>query len=181
MDAKQKYSILLLEHSAALKKKQFVESCYLKSCNLFESRLKEVIAELEEPKSEYVNSFFSNESGQEDSEPEQPETISKEAKKLYKRLAIKTHPDKVGDALKDVFTKVNNSYKNNDIHSLRMYCDLLSLEYDHEPTEKDCEDLHHKINHINMCVNNMETSWAYVWNLKKDDNIIFEFIRSTIE
>ena len=151
---------------------------------LFDARLKQIISELDEEKSSFVNSLFGKPTSTEEVDLEAEDVnlaVSPDVKKLYKKLALRTHPDKVGDSLSDVFSKINDSYKNNDIHSLRMYCDLLSLEQDYDPDPKDCEDLLHKINHIAEDTANMESSWAYVWNAKKDDDIIYEFIKRTIE
>lgn len=151
---------------------------------LFDARFKQIISELDEDKSNFVNSLFTPPTSTEESnlaDTDDRVVVSPDVKRLYKKLALKTHPDKVGDSLSEVFAKINNSYKNNDIHSLRMYCDLLSLEQDHDPDPEECEDLRHKINHVAQDTANMESSWAYVWSAEKDDDIIYEFIKGSIK
>jgi len=54
---------------------------------------------------------------------------NKDIKKLFRKVAEKTHPDKVGsDIHADLFSKASNAYKNNDLAYLIEIAGILNLE-----------------------------------------------------
>lgn len=86
-------------------------------------------------------------------------------KKLYKKLSLKTHPDKGGN--KDIFKEVALAFKDNDLLKLI----LLSLKYDIDinDIEISTDSLEKSILNIKEKINNFKRTLAWNWATGTDE------------
>ena len=90
-------------------------------------------------------------------EPKEPS--SEQVRKLYKKLSIKTHPDKGGD--KEDFQRVSRAYKSNNIFELLYFAGEYDVDIEITPVEErivetNIKDMEHEINHIKSTL-----AWAW--------------------
>lgn len=95
-------------------------------------------------------------------------------KKLYRKIATKTHPDKVQvKFLNDLYIKAKNAYNKNDLFTIYLICNDLDIEYDF-PQE---EFSNFKLTIKNMKNQNMFIEQTYLWAWANEEN---EGIRNSI-
>jgi len=81
------------------------------------------------------------------------------AKKAFRKIALKTHPDKIGDdknskEMEALYTRANDAISKEDYDSLLEICSLLSIENDVDPeleleySEKRCTSIKSKLGKI---------------------------------
>lgn len=80
-------------------------------------------------------------------------------KKLYKKLASYTHPDKGGS--NELFQKVNNSYESNNLMDLLNMAGLYELDYDVDDTDESI--LEKNLKEIEIEINRMKSTLAWAW------------------
>ena len=104
--------------------------------------------------------------------PEKPKkTLPKEYKSLYRKIANKTHPDKVGDddEKKELFRKVTSAVDSENYFKLIEFATLLDIEIPDE-VPVDVGDLDNKITDIQHKVKQITKSVAWEWyHLEKED------------
>ena len=106
--------------------------------------------------------------------------ISEESKKLYRKIATKTHPDKVSSKyLNELYLKAKTAYQIDDVFSLYLICNDLDIEY-----EFSTEHLGSFKNRIKtMKINNSMAEQTYLWAWIQEENedikrnIILHFIQ----
>lgn len=99
----------------------------------------------------------------EELEIEQKIIKNKDVKKLYRKIAEKTHPDKVGnDVLSSVFSEASEAYQNNDIAALLNLAGSLNIEL-LELSEESLRILESNVVSLSQKINTRKstTSWAY--------------------
>lgn len=90
-------------------------------------------------------------------EPKEPST--EQVKKLYKKLSIKTHPDKGGN--KEDFQKISRAYKTNNVFELIYFAGEYDIDIEITPVEEriveeNIHNMEHEINHIKSTL-----AWAW--------------------
>jgi len=80
-------------------------------------------------------------------------------KRLYKKLASYTHPDKGGS--NELFQKVNNSYESNNLMVLLTMAGLYELDYDVDETDESI--LEKNLKEIEIEINRMKSTLAWSW------------------
>jgi len=92
---------------------------------------------------------------------------SEEIKKLYRKIANKTHPDKIQiKFLNDLYLKAKNAYNSNDIFTIYLICNDLDIEYDF-PKE---EFSNFKLIVKNLKAQNMFIEQTYLWAWINEEN-----------
>lgn len=80
-------------------------------------------------------------------------------KKLYKKLAIKSHPDRGGSD--ELFQEVNDAYTENNLMWLLRKAG--EYEIDYEVDESDTEVLESNLNLISNEISRMKGTLAWLW------------------
>jgi hypothetical protein len=80
-------------------------------------------------------------------------------KKLYKKLASYTHPDKGGS--NELFQKVNKSYESNNLMDLLNMAGLYELDYDVDDSDESI--LEKNLHEIEIEINRMKSTLAWAW------------------
>lgn len=99
-------------------------------------------------------------------------------KKLYKKLASFTHPDKGGS--NDLFQKVNNSYESNNLMDLLTMAGLYELDYDVDNSDESI--LEKNLKEIEIEINRMKSTLAWAWgrgDKKTKLNVLSEIEKQT--
>jgi hypothetical protein len=114
------------------------------------------------------------------SNPKRETKISTAAKKLYRKIATKTHPDKVSvKYLNDLYLKAKSAYQEDDIFTLQLIC--TELDMTSEFTEIEIEQFKEKIKALRS--NNAIVEQTYLWAWIHEENegirksIILHFIK----
>lgn len=95
-------------------------------------------------------------------------------KKLYRKIATKTHPDKVSlKFLNDLYIKAKNAYNKNDLFTIYLICNDLDIEYEF-PEE---EFSNFKLTIKNLKNQNTFIEQTYLWAWANEEN---EGIRNSI-
>ena len=105
--------------------------------------------------------------------PEKPRPVlPKEYKTLYRRIASKTHPDKIDkdDARREIFQKVTAAVDSEDYFKLIEYATMLDIEIPEE-VPISAKDIDIKIQNIEGNIKNMTNSVAWEWyHMEKDSD-----------
>ena len=106
-----------------------------------------------------------------DPPPEKPKKpLPKGYKSLYRKIASKTHPDKIGDddEKKEIFQKVTAAIDSENYFKLVEYATILDIEIPDEVPVKT-EDIDKKIQKIQHNIDNMTKSVAWEWYHMEQD------------
>jgi len=115
--------------------------------------------------------------------------ISDKLKKLYKRIALITHPDRHPEYLSkdkrkemiDIYNRSSNAIRENDLFSLldaasELYLDLPKLE------KKDIKNIKKKCSELEKNIKEMKNTYPWVWaeqiNPATKEHIINSFVES---
>lgn len=105
--------------------------------------------------------------------------ISEDAKKLYRKIATKTHPDKVSNKyLNDLYLKAKIAYKANDLFTLYSICNDIDIDYDF-PQDKISEFKLH-IKNLKNNNNFIEQTYLWAWINEENDDIKKNILRHFI-
>ena len=80
-------------------------------------------------------------------------------KKLYKKLAVKSHPDRGGSD--DLFQEVNDAYANNNLMWLLMKAGEYDIEYDVDSSDEST--LTSNLDTIESEIRRMKSTLAWLW------------------
>lgn len=91
--------------------------------------------------------------------------------KLYKKLSLKTHPDKVPDQI-EVFKRVSTAYKKNDMLTLiiiayELKMDIIDIVEDQ--SDAVIENLNKNIENIDKEINDLKHTVAWLWVNASDE------------
>lgn len=111
-----------------------------------------------------------------------PEKIKQKAKKLYREISKRTHPDKdVLGSYSDIFAEAAAAYEDNNILDLYSICEKLSIPYEIEDFEMI--SIKTQIEKNKELVQKIESSFIYLWTINENEKIreilINKFIRET--
>lgn len=96
--------------------------------------------------------------------------IDEEAKKLYRKIATKTHPDKVSvKYLNDLYMKAQAAYEKNDIFTLYLICNDLDIEYEFSPDR--LSEFKNTINHLRNKNTHVEKTYLWAWANEENEGI----------
>ena len=87
-------------------------------------------------------------------------------KKVYRKVAGKTHPDKGGDT--DKFKKANEANRNKDLGALMEMADDLGIEVPMD--DEMAQELKKQTNAIIDTISNLKTTMAWTWVHTPHDN-----------
>ena len=105
-----------------------------------------------------------------DKEPEEPFEVPKQlTTKLFKEIAVKTHPDKNKTETDDVFVEANKANRKNDLSTLLSIAEDLNIDVTEFVDnslllEKHAQEIIDKIRHIK---NQMAWVWYHVDDIRK--------------
>lgn len=111
-------------------------------------------------------------------EPELKETQPDHIKKLYKKLSIKTHPDKGGD--KEHFQKISRAYKSNNLFELLYYAGNYDVEVDITPTDERV--IEENISVMENEITHMKSTLIWAWGkgtIEDKKNVIAQLEKTT--
>ena len=91
--------------------------------------------------------------------------INESISKLYKKLSLKTHPDKGGDPL--LFIKVQNAYKDNDILYLISIAEDYNIEF--EITDDILLVIEQNIEKITKKIYDLQHQVSWLWNTADEE------------
>lgn len=95
---------------------------------------------------------------------------SGEIKKLYRKIATKTHPDKVSSKfLNDAYMRAKNAYQVNDIFTIYLICDEIKIDF-----EFPKEELKNFKTHIKDLKNRnsfLEQTFLWAWAHEENEDI----------
>lgn len=103
-------------------------------------------------------------------------------KKLFRKIAIKCHPDKIKDVseteakfLKKIYEDLNEANANHDWGMLLKLAMELDVEFD-DLSEKELENINNNIKELHEKIRRYETSMAFTWYTKNDENSRKEYL-----
>jgi len=104
---------------------------------------------------------------------------SEELKRLYRKIATKTHPDKVNvKYLNDLYMKAKTAYQANDIFTLYLICNDLDIEY--EFPKEEVSKFKTTIKDLKNTNAFVEQTYLWAWINEEDEklkkNILLHFI-----
>lgn len=110
------------------------------------------------------------------------EDIRQKAKKLYREISKRAHPDKdPSGVFSDLFSEVSIAYENCRLFDIFIFCDILGIEY--EVSEKELSMLRFEIEEKRKNIEQIEKSFIYSWistdNQKLRDILVKQFARVT--
>jgi hypothetical protein len=108
--------------------------------------------------------------------------IQDKAKKLYRDISKRTHPDKdVEGVYSDFFTRAALAYEECQILELHEICNQLGIEYEIDEDEETI--IKDKIEQKKEYIKTIENSYAYLWSIhdneKARDLLVRQFVRAT--
>jgi len=98
-----------------------------------------------------------------------PPPKNKELRNLYRKIAEKTHPDKIGsNDHADLFSQASQAYADNDIATLLDIAGRTNIEID-ELSEASILLLHKNIQKISENINSKKETTAWAWHKAKTE------------
>jgi len=99
-----------------------------------------------------------------------------DVKKIYRKIAEKSHPDKTGDNTHaDIFSAAAEAYKSNNVAKLLDLAALLNIEFT-DLSEDTINILENNITSVNKYIHNKKTSTGWKWHTSKSDEEKVEII-----
>ena len=118
-------------------------------------------------------------------EIEKPEVVNHndpKFKKLFRKIAVKCHPDKLGDVgeseakfLKKAYGDLNSANQNYEWGMLLKLAMELDVEFN-DLGDKEIENINNSINTLKKEISQYENSMAYAWYTKNDENSKKEYL-----
>tara|TARA_R100001510_G_C7632096_1_gene190770 strand:- start:158 stop:721 length:564 start_codon:yes stop_codon:yes gene_type:complete len=94
---------------------------------------------------------------------------NKDAKKLYRKIADKTHPDKTGsDNRADLFSKASLAYQENDLATLLDLAGSLNIELT-ELSPESIQILENNVISLSKEINTQKSTTAWAFHVAKTD------------
>lgn len=132
------------------------------------------------PKTQEVN--LDDENVEVIEEPSEPKHNDAKFKKLFRKLAVKCHPDKLGDIaeaeakfLKRVYEDLSYANENHDWGMLLKLAMELDIEFN-DLGEEEMENISKNIELLKQDIGRYENSMAYSWFMKNDENAKKEYL-----
>ena len=179
-----KESIKKLEQKKLMQERRYVktdleikESIISENHSTFMQKAYE-LADLEKPE-------FSQEPSKKESIQFSWDSYSKEtrdkAKKLYREISKRSHPDKdVNFLYTDIFAGAAEAYENCNLFDLYDYCEQLNIHYDIDDSE--LSSINQDITEKRDKVKAIENSFAYLWSIHESDKmrdiILRQFVKA---
>jgi len=119
----------------------------------------------EPPETSFEDMFEENKRAQEEKEKARIDKIEEmksrpgKLKRLYKKIAVKTHPDRGGS--EDEFQEVNNAFTKLDLATLLNYAG--KYEVDYEVEDDDIQILEKNLNELEKSINQTKSTLAWKW------------------
>lgn len=119
----------------------------------------------EPPETSLEDMFESNKRAREEKEQERVERIEEmktrpeKLKRLYKKIAVKTHPDRGGS--ENEFQEVNDAFTNLDLATLLNYAGKYDVTYEVE--DDDVEILEKNLDEIEQHISQRKSTLAWKW------------------
>ena len=111
--------------------------------------------------------------------PQKEPFVKDDVKKLYRKIATKTHPDKVSvKFLNDLYMKAQTAYNKNDIFTLYLICNDLDIDYEF-PEEKAIE-FKGKIKTMRENNSIAEQTYLWVWIHEENEGIKLSILKHYI-
>ncbi len=90
-------------------------------------------------------------------------------KKIYRKIAEKTHPDKIGDdSQAEIFSEAAEAYQENNVAKLLDLASSLNIEFT-ELSEDTLKLLENNITSMNQYIINKKSTTAWSWHMTKTD------------
>ena len=104
-----------------------------------------------------------------DSEEKSPGS-NPDIKKIYRKIAERSHPDKIGDNTQaDIFSAAVEAYKSNNVAKLLDLAALLNIEF-RDLSEDTINILENNITSLNKYILNKKSSSGWSWHQSKCDD-----------
>lgn len=108
--------------------------------------------------------------------------VDEDAKKLYRKIATKTHPDKVSSKyLNELYIKAQSAYEQNDIFTLYLICNDLGIDY--ELSVNKLSEFKARIKVLRASNSITEQTYLWTWIHEENEdikmNILHHFIAQT--
>lgn len=119
----------------------------------------------EPPETSFEEMYESNKKAQEEKESARVERIKEmksrpdKLKRLYKKIAVKTHPDRGGS--EDEFQEVNDAFTKLDLATLLNYAGKYDVSYEVE--DDDVEILEKNLNELEKHIKQRKSTLAWKW------------------
>jgi hypothetical protein len=102
-----------------------------------------------------------------------------DVKKLYRKIATKTHPDKVSvKYLNDLYMKAQVAYEKNDIFSLYLICNDIDIDY--EFAEHKLSEFKNTIKALRGNNSHIEQTYLWAWIHEENEGIKLSIIKHYI-
>lgn len=107
------------------------------------------------------------------------DATKEKAKNLYRKIAKKTHPDKIGsNQFADVYVRAKIAYENYDLIELYSICVQLGLAHSVEDSDKI--DLELRIKDKKGQITTLEKSYVWLWMMQKEENFKQHLLRAFV-
>jgi hypothetical protein len=106
---------------------------------------------------------------------------NKDLKKLYRKIAAKTHPDKIGgNQHASLFSEAAAAYKNNDLASLLHLAGKVNIELT-ELSDESLQLLHNNIKSLSDHIHIKKTTTAWAWHMSSSEEQKRQVILNTLK
>ena len=177
-DIKSEYEFFLYENEYFNKKVKRIRKKYNQKTQNFSAALAQEIELLVEEDKELMKKILGRESRDADKEESKrnKKLDSASAKKTFRQISLKTHPDRLVDAdekeietKEELFLKAKASMESNNINELIEVAKELNIEPP-EPDEEQLKLLKESIEKLEKEIKIMKESVAWQWDIADDKN-----------